>query len=328
MNADPLLFRTIEPAGRSWARWLTSLIIHALAVALLIYLPYSLTRAVVPIRRTPETISLVAPVKLPPPPPIRQVRTPIRPVSRLAPVIPTNVPRPVAHFELPRVPVPVKTVRQPEPVAVEAPRVEAPAIPVARQEIPVAALPAARPEPVVRTGLFEGSGKSSSVDSTSKTVKVGGFAAGVPEGPTGTGGKGMAVRTGGFGDASGVPNGSGTGPAGKPVARAGGFDLPTAAAHAEGKTAARTETPVEILWKPKPLYTDEARGRSVEGEVILDVVFYASGKVEVMRVVRGLGFGLDESARAAAAKIRFRPGLRDGNPVDTRGIVHILFQLS
>ena len=64
-------------------------------------------------------------------------------------------------------------------------------------------------------------------------------------------------------------------------------------------------TPVEILDKPRPAYTEEARRLGIEGEVQLDVVFGASGAVSVRRVVHGLGHGLDETAIAAARCIRF-----------------------
>ena len=47
-----------------------------------------------------------------------------------------------------------------------------------------------------------------------------------------------------------------------------------------------------------------------------------------MRVVRGLGHGLDENAISAAQSIRFRPAQRGGAPVDTTAIVHIIFQLA
>ncbi len=47
-----------------------------------------------------------------------------------------------------------------------------------------------------------------------------------------------------------------------------------------------------------------------------------------MRVVRGLGHGLDETAIAAAREIRFRPARQNGAPVDSDAIVHIQFQLA
>jgi TonB family protein len=76
------------------------------------------------------------------------------------------------------------------------------------------------------------------------------------------------------------------------------------------------------------VYTDEARRLGIEGEVLLEVVFEASGETTVVRIVRGLGHGLDQSATAAASKIRFRPAQRDGVSVDSTAVVHIIFQLA
>ena len=56
------------------------------------------------------------------------------------------------------------------------------------------------------------------------------------------------------------------------------------------------EQPVEILFKPTPAYTDEARALKLEGDVILEVEFSASQGILVLRVVRGLGHGLNEAA--------------------------------
>ena len=86
--------------------------------------------------------------------------------------------------------------------------------------------------------------------------------------------------------------------------------------------------PVEILSKPTPAYTEEARRLRKEGEVLLEVVFTAAGEVQVLRVLQGLGYGLDESAVQAAKKVRFRPAQRDGQPVDSTAKLHILFQLA
>ena len=85
---------------------------------------------------------------------------------------------------------------------------------------------------------------------------------------------------------------------------------------------------VEILSKPKPAYTEEARRRQIEGEVLLEILFSASGQVRVLGTVRGLGHGLDENAIAAAEAIRFRPAERAGIAADSTAIVHIVFQLA
>jgi TonB family protein len=87
-------------------------------------------------------------------------------------------------------------------------------------------------------------------------------------------------------------------------------------------------TPVAILSKPKPVYTAEARELHIEGEVLLAVMFAASGDVRVLRVVHGLGHGLDEAAESAGQKIRFEPAKRDGHPYDSDAVVHIVFQLA
>jgi TonB family protein len=61
---------------------------------------------------------------------------------------------------------------------------------------------------------------------------------------------------------------------------------------------------------------------------VLEVTFTASGEVKVLRVVQGLGHGLDESAQASARQIRFRPAQQDGQPVDSTANVRIVFALA
>ena len=87
-------------------------------------------------------------------------------------------------------------------------------------------------------------------------------------------------------------------------------------------------TSVEVLFKPLPIYTEEARKLRIEGEVILQVDFQASGTVRVIRVVRGLGHGLDEAAVKAAEQIRFKPAQSSGKAVDSRNTVSIVFRLA
>jgi TonB family protein len=57
-------------------------------------------------------------------------------------------------------------------------------------------------------------------------------------------------------------------------------------------------------------------------------VFGANGQLHVNRVVRGMGHGLDEAAIEAANKMRFKPAVRNGLPVDSTAIVHVVFQLA
>ena len=85
---------------------------------------------------------------------------------------------------------------------------------------------------------------------------------------------------------------------------------------------------LEILEKPRPAYSDEARKLKLEGEVLLEMLFGADGHARVLRVIRGLGHGLDASASQAAAGIRFRPAVRHSSPVDTIAQVKIEFQMA
>jgi TonB family protein len=91
--------------------------------------------------------------------------------------------------------------------------------------------------------------------------------------------------------------------------------------------AARS-VPPEILTKPIPNYTQEARNLRIEGEVLLEVVLEASGSLRVVRVVRGLGHGLDDNAVQAAQQIHFKPAMKDGQPADSTVVLHIIFQLA
>jgi TonB family protein len=157
----------------------------------------------------------------------------------------------------------------------------------------------------------------------------------LPNGPgygNGTGGdkgiRGTVASTGfGNGTANPPPGGGKRG-----TVQAGGFgDESVAAAEAPKKKAANNgpaDTAVTILDKPRPEYTAEGRSLRLEGDVVLDVVFLASGHVQVNRVASGLGHGLDESASKAAQQIKFKPALREGQPVDYPARVRIEFRLA
>lgn len=113
--------------------------------------------------------------------------------------------------------------------------------------------------------------------------------------------------------------------------RSSGFDdvRPEAAAPARPPLKPdHVDNPVEITFKPTPIYTDEARALKLEGDVLLEVEFAASGYVRVLSVAKGLGHGLDEAAMRAAAAMRFKPARAAGRPIDFRTTVHIVFRLA
>jgi TonB family protein len=163
-------------------------------------------------------------------------------------------------------------------------------------------------------------------------AQAGGFD--MPTGP------GVGNGTGGANGARGVVASTGFGggvavQSNKPsrgVVRQAGFgdDVPAPPTVQSRPAAAAIAkiTPAEIISKPNPVYTDEARSKKIEGEVLLEVVFEATGKIHVLRIVRGLGHGLDDAAVHAAEQIRFKPALKDGQPSDQTAVVHIIFQLA
>jgi TonB family protein len=72
------------------------------------------------------------------------------------------------------------------------------------------------------------------------------------------------------------------------------------------------ERKATIVWRPEPIYTEEARKNQVQGTVVLRGVFSSSGQVTNIRVVSGLADGLTEKAVEAARSIRFFPAVKDG----------------
>jgi TonB family protein len=159
--------------------------------------------------------------------------------------------------------------------------------------------------------------------------------AGHGNGTGGASGVRGTVASAGFGNGVAIQGAGGRGgSAGQGRIQSTGFAAAPAPANTD--SAHRTNTtnhqgttaPVSIQSKPNPVYTAEARQRRVEGEVLLDVIFTADGKVRVLNVVRGLGYGLDEAAQRAVQGLKFTPALRDGRPVDSNATLHVVFQLS
>ena len=124
------------------------------------------------------------------------------------------------------------------------------------------------------------------------------------------GGAGTGAGRGiGEGDGSGIGPGSGGGTGGGPFRAGSGIEPPT------------------LLREVKANYTDEARRKGIQGEVTLEIVVRRDGSVGDVRVLRGLGGGLDREAIAAVRQWRFGPARRLGAPVDVIVEVSVAFKL-
>lgn len=124
--------------------------------------------------------------------------------------------------------------------------------------------------------------------------------------------------------------GTGPGNGNKPQAAQVGLGQQLAAAPVAAKVAAAPmKTAPQVLYKPKPAYTEEAKSQHIEGTVYVKIKVSASGAVTVVGVQTGLGHGLDEAAIRCAQGIRFKPAVdASGNPVDWEGVVNITFQMA
>jgi periplasmic protein TonB len=89
----------------------------------------------------------------------------------------------------------------------------------------------------------------------------------------------------------------------------------------------RNVTQPVLLWRKDPEYSAEARKAKLQGIVELGIEVNASGQVTNIRVLRGLGLGLDERAIDAVRQWKFRPGTVDGRAVATRAMVEVNFRL-
>jgi protein TonB len=84
----------------------------------------------------------------------------------------------------------------------------------------------------------------------------------------------------------------------------------------------------ECVYCPNPPYTEEARKARFQGTVLLEIVILPDGRASEVRVLRGLGMGLDESAMQTVRTWRFKPMIGPGNrPVAVETPVEVTFRL-
>lgn len=360
-SPEPSLgFGLLQPARRPWWTVAVSFGGQALAVAALVWVgaPMFAPR-LQPMHQSLLRFDLAAPPVVPrprphphitPPPPREMARLERTPVPRPEPI----KLRPQPTLPTPRVkPVPEPPVVKPVPRPAEAKPVRPAPAPVKMGVFDANEAKATvhRPARTVQTGGFgSAAGVNSHAFGPANVPRLGGFdmaeGAGHGNGHAGARGTPGVVASAGFGSGvaagtpgrphgvvSGVSFGDGVS-AGTARSRGGsvqasGFDAQAAPAGARRSGPARAvTTPLEVLYKPRPAYTQEARDLHLEGTVLLSAVFPANGPVRVLRVMRGLGHGLDQSAIRAAEQIRFKPKQINGQAVDTTATLAIVFQLA
>jgi len=129
-------------------------------------------------------------------------------------------------------------------------------------------------------------------------------------GPGSDGGVGTGAGSGiGEGEGTGIGEGSGGGTGGGPYRPGSGVEPPS------------------LLREVKPDYTEQARQRGIEGDVVMEIVVRRDGSVGDVRVLQGLGYGLDERAIEAVRQWRFSPAHRKGAVVDVMVEVAMEFKI-
>jgi TonB family protein len=303
-----------------------------------------------------EALTYVVPLKQPPPeppkpklpPPPKLPPVPKPPVTeppkiKLPDVKPIEIPKPVAVVQ-PK-PLPVVTPAPPKVVtAMAAPKVVAvsmaakPASVVNNDPHPSAVrlgtntspvptqLAGPAVSPVNLNRGFAGMAAGNTGSGTPTKVTLGGN--GSPNGSINGGGP-VAVQGVKLGipGGTGRPGGNGTGTQPAQISLGQAPPPPPAAVSAATRVPART-TP-QLIYKPEPTYTAEAKAAHIEGSVKVKIKVAANGAVTVLGVEKGLGHGLDQAALQSAQGCRFKPAVdANGNPTDWEGVVSITFQIA
>jgi TonB family protein len=345
-SSQSSLFSLLPESRKPWTEFVFSVASQSLIIALLLWVGVLHPEVLRPAEHTFRSVELA-------PTPVPVNHTPQQPLRSQRPVVVALL-DPAAALRMPASQPKIKREVVPE---------VAPEVKIAAKKVdplpPTLAAPVI-PKAPVKTDVFStGSSAAQTLAKTPDRVQTGGF--GDPNGVPAKASEGKAVNIAQFGSydlPAGPGNGNGTGGAkgargvvastgfgngvstgdnsGRPASHAavgqagfGDADVPAPpTVHSRSAEAAAKIVPAEIISKPNPVYTEEARGLHIQGEVLLEVVLEASGKLRVLRVVRGLGHGLDDSAVHAAEQIRFKPALHDGQPADSTAVLHIVFQLA
>lgn len=105
-------------------------------------------------------------------------------------------------------------------------------------------------------------------------------------------------------------------------------DVPAAVTTGTGSVSKnRISVAAKLQRSTTPVYPTTAKSQGLEGVVVLAITIGPDGRVEDAQVLRGLGFGLDESALKAARQTRWEPATIDGQPIRSTRRFNVRFTL-
>ena len=83
----------------------------------------------------------------------------------------------------------------------------------------------------------------------------------------------------------------------------------------------------QLIFQVEPEFSEEARKAKVAGNVLVTLIVDTSGHPQRVRVLRGIGMGLDEKAIEAVKQYRFKPAMEGGKPVPVEVNIDVNFQI-
>lgn len=78
----------------------------------------------------------------------------------------------------------------------------------------------------------------------------------------------------------------------------------------------------------KITYTQEARKYGIEGKLLIQAEIDEDGNVTGTKLINKLGYGLDEIVEKATKNTKFKPAIKNGNPVQSKVLLPITFILT
>ncbi|HZD93210.1 MAG TPA: TonB family protein [Candidatus Sulfotelmatobacter sp.] len=106
----------------------------------------------------------------------------------------------------------------------------------------------------------------------------------------------------------------------------GSWTVRFAELNATGPGSADLSAP-EAISKVDPAYPQDLMHDRIEGVVVLYAIIRSDGTVDGVRVLEGIDERLNENARKALRQWRFRPGTKDGTPIDIEAVVRVPFKV-
>jgi periplasmic protein TonB len=85
--------------------------------------------------------------------------------------------------------------------------------------------------------------------------------------------------------------------------------------------------PPRAVSAPPAEVSQQTRGKGKKGVSVLSVIVEPDGSTSHIRVIKGVGLGLDEKAMEAVKTWRFKPATLNGRPVAVQIVVEVKFRL-